>query len=785
MTIDVDSDDDNSIWPTAQPIVCEELPEDDSLEESSSPSIQKEHDELLYAGCEITFWESFSAILTFAQSEKISGAGLGRLISLIALHLPKDSKFFSSTHELLKLLDGHDEPVQVHYVCSSCYKHRTSDTDLCDTCTDEAKRVDFFISFPIVPQVTKKYKRPDFISDIKYKHRRVKKHPDNYEDVYDGEVYKEAEKGLLANDTNISFTWNADGLQIYDSSPYSLTPFFLVINELPPEKRFLSENMIIGGIWGSSIKPHPNVFLHPVYKDMVNLRNGIDVKFFGDDELHKVHAIMLCGVCDAPARASFLNMKSHSGFYSCHICLCRGVRPGDVTVFPYEEHFRLRTKALYDQQVTWAVNNRVPLNKLLLNRPECSGIKGPTLVSDMVENNNPLSTTAVDSMHCIYLGMMRQLVHLWFDHAQREEPFSVHDKIKIVNRRMRQMTPPHFIQRFPQAVDKLVYWKASELRAFLFFISLCVLKGVLKSELYDHFMLLVQGIYLLNTCSISPDDVNLSNMLLNQFVCQFQELYGLRHMSHNLHMLLHLGLMVQRLGPLCLINCFPFEDMNGRLTRWIHGTRHAGLQIHSHLSVITDLPLIVNNLCDGPTKKYCMGLLRKSMRLKLGEKIAKGQHCIGNMYKFTDQFHWLIDVLAQANVFISVDRITIFHRFLKNRLLYVSSSYGRGQRVSSFVKYVQGNEIRYGNVQVFLKLAVCQCSGECSCTPKYVAVIQKLKTNVAFQNNNVLVSHIFTYLPSEEREVVSVSDLCFVLYTVNVDDGQVYICIPPNKYELE
>jgi len=75
----------------------------------------------------------------------------------------------------------------------------------------------------------------------------------------------------------ITLMWNTDGMQIFSSNTFSLWPFYLVVNELPPKKRFLSENLLIAGVWGSVVKPHPNVFLLPIYKDLKTIEKGINI----------------------------------------------------------------------------------------------------------------------------------------------------------------------------------------------------------------------------------------------------------------------------------------------------------------------------------------------------------------------------------------------------------------------------------------------------------------------------------------------------------------------------
>ena len=86
----------------------------------------------------------------------------------------------------------------------------------------------------------------------------------------------------------ITFTWNTDGIPVFTSNTYSLWPFHLVINELSTEKRFLSENLIIGSIWGSLTKPHPNVYLVPIYKELEILRMALKFNIMERKKLRRL-----------------------------------------------------------------------------------------------------------------------------------------------------------------------------------------------------------------------------------------------------------------------------------------------------------------------------------------------------------------------------------------------------------------------------------------------------------------------------------------------------------------
>lgn len=54
---------------------------------------------------------------------------------------------------------------------------------------------------------------------------------------------------------------------------------------------------------------------------------------------------------------------------------------------------------------------------------------------------------------------------------------------------------------------------------------------------------------------------------------------GERHMTINIHNLLHINASVQNHGPLWANSTFEFEDANGELTALFHGTQNIDMQV--------------------------------------------------------------------------------------------------------------------------------------------------------------------------------------------------------------
>lgn len=91
---------------------------------------------------------------------------------------------------------------------------------------------------------------------------------------------------------------------------------------------------------------------------------------------------------------------------------------------------------------------------------------------------------------------------------------------------------------------------------------------------------MVGAIYLLCQQSISRQNIQHAKRMINEFVSTFQVLHGLRHMSCNVHSLLHLP-EIEKLGPLWQYSCLTFESINGQLKKLVHGSKNAELQIYN------------------------------------------------------------------------------------------------------------------------------------------------------------------------------------------------------------
>lgn len=240
-------------------------------------------------------------------------------------------------------------------------------------------------------------------------------------------------------------------------------------------------------------------------------------------------------------------------------------------------------------------------------------------------------------MHCVLLGVCRQLFRLWFNNSSSIWYLGAEKLLKI-DERLLSIKPPDEIQRTPRSIKSTVkYWKgtcillyvswihnnyyymhvtcivAHELRAWLLHYSPVVLRDILQEDYYQHHLLLVDAIYMLLLDSVDKEDLMQSFYQLQHYCFMFTALYGKmnvevifvwlssmmfvyigeRNCSMNVHSLLHLPDVVKDHGPLWGHSCFPFESANGMLLKLFHGTQCAEKQVRIRISLSANKPMLI------------------------------------------------------------------------------------------------------------------------------------------------------------------------------------------------
>ncbi|XP_030838496.1 uncharacterized protein LOC115922885 [Strongylocentrotus purpuratus] len=551
--------------------------------------------EPLFNGTQTTKAEAILMILSFVMRHCLSSIAAIQLCELINTLFGR--AIFTSVDRIFKKVFSNQVlKLTFHFYCVSCYAYvksynvLTEDNLLCPHCTHPCAvnnlcHENFFITADLPTQVKSLFERPDITAHLSYRRNRDKLSPENIEDIYDGDIYKNmmADEEVLGNDNNFSYSFNTDGFPVFKSSRFSMWPIFLMINELPPKLRH--NNLLLAGVWCGKSEPKMEVFLEQFVKKAKGLaEEGVSWKR-GDDEVRS-KLFGLCCCADAPARSSMQNTIRFNGYYGCSLCYHPGKVVERTVKYPIdvcEYNDRTDDEMLQDMALSMEENRPV------------KGVKGPSPLINLPQF--PICWGfPVDFMHCLLLGVTRQLAELWFTCATN--PFYIGSVrlMSVFDERLRSIKPPNIVARAPRPISERKSWKASEWYSWLLIYSLPCLNGILPREYWLHFLLLVQASYLLLQKSITLEDLHQSDLLLLEFVGKCQILYGAGVMTFNIHSLTHLAKCVQLWGPLWTHSCFPFEAANFRIKRQLKGNTGYVMQAVRKFLFIHSLPGLISKM---------------------------------------------------------------------------------------------------------------------------------------------------------------------------------------------
>lgn len=735
----------------------------------------------LYPGASLTLQDSLIAIMTFVLTHSLTGACLLDLLSLIALHCPLGSLCVKSLYMFKKYFKNVGRGILVcHYFCSNCYELLDNKNSQCTKCREKTV-VAFFIEIPIINQLQIMFKRPGFVNDLQFRFRRQKKAPGNVEDIYDGEIYKEhVRMGFLNQPHNISFMWYSDGISVFNfSNKFSIWPFYLVINELSYKNRVKKQNIILAGIWFGKKKPKVNTFLTPFYSEMTKFYQGGYMMEVPNGPPILVKGVMLCGTCDLPAKCAFLRLKQYNGFWGCNLCLAKGQQfeeGSNVHVYPYSENIQPRINADVEEHARIAI----------ASGSSCYGVKGMSILYRMLLDL--IRSTGIDGMHGIFSGVQKMLLELWFDVAYKDLHFSLYHLLENVEKRLKDIKVPSFLNKYPQSISDLTPWKSLDFKVFLLYYSIPALLGIMPDEYMEHHMLLVSAVYLLSQRSISPEQIDRASILLNRYVKDFEHLYHLRFMGINVHQLLHLPDSVRCLGPLWVYSCYFLEDMNGKLCHLFHGTRHVGVQIASATTIMQKLSSLVNALNeDSAVRKFCDRLQKVGRDFKKAEEVVPGTFVVGT-------FSVLLNVPRQMiyeHLGIRGGHFQLYARLWVKGIFYDAECYTRvTKKQSSFVSFTMDGESNLGSIKQFIRWSNCNCLGVCLCQPSSHICIIQVYERVLWEAHrhacNVSLAYMSAVRRTERTVAVPISNIRSLCFHLLIDQNtHEYIIERVNELEAE
>ncbi|KAK6489849.1 hypothetical protein HHUSO_G6776 [Huso huso] len=468
--------------------------------------------------------QNYLLLLALKTKHQLTNEALEDILKLLN-HIGGDGTVPASKYYFEKYFSDCKGVIDIYLICETCemllgIKATSGNCSFCGkqwVASHNISKGQFFFYMPLKSQIKA------LLNDISVqKHLAFHKERSttgNYSDIQDGTLYKKVLNSSPSNTLSVNFS--CDGVPVFKSSQYSIWPVLCVLNELPPVERL--KHVLMASLWFGSKKPDMNLYLQPFVNECQDLmQSGVDWENAVTQE--KINSKVVCtvAICDSVARPLLQNMMQFNGLHGCGFCTDPGTNVpkgrGMTRAYPYKKDFVLRSSTETIEQTEHA----------FLNKKTVCGVKGPSILM-CIPNFDIIDGFIPDYMHCALLGVARQMMRLWVESKYHRYPFYLGTQVERIDSRLLPIKPPSNISRIPRSVTQYKFWKAHEWFAWLVFYSVPVLKGILQEKYFLHWCLLVEGIAILTSQSISEEQLYHCEWVFIHFVVLTEKLFFLYH----------------------------------------------------------------------------------------------------------------------------------------------------------------------------------------------------------------------------------------------------------------
>lgn len=176
-----------------------------------------------------------------------------------------------------------------------------------------------------------------------------------------------------------------------------------------------------------------------------------------------------------------------------------------------------------------------------------------------------------DVLHLIDLGITKRFLKGWMDGSMQnmDAKWSATD-ISNVSKFLVNCKMPKEIKRKIRSLKELSFWKGTEFRTFLLYVSVVVLNRFFeKKVIFEHFLHFYCAIVICSRHDQCHANYIIARSLIDDFHKGVKILYGSHLFSSNMHSLCHLVDDVERFGPLDTFDAYPFESKLFQIKRLI------------------------------------------------------------------------------------------------------------------------------------------------------------------------------------------------------------------------
>uniref|UniRef100_A0ABD2WYF1 Transposase domain-containing protein n=1 Tax=Trichogramma kaykai TaxID=54128 RepID=A0ABD2WYF1_9HYME len=546
-------------------------------------------------------------ILKLNTSNHLSLTILSSILSLVNSMF--EEPILPASKYMVDKIFNHNDDVDFHITCPKCSKYLGNLNELtpntsCENCQcgiDEINHSSSNFFTMINPSKSIKNLLETYEDHFDKVMKGDFSNNSNICDIYDGERYREFVSKLPSESQSryVSLTFNSDGAAPFKSSPLSVWPIFTMINEIPLQNR--TNNLITCALWFNKSKPDMKVFLK-FFVEMINKlsEEGIDCTIKGNLINIKVYCILCC--VDTVARSPMQGLVQFNGKYGCNWCLHPTEYSG-ASRYPYDENAPPPPLRTAEQTIQYM--GRVHSQK--------NPIFGVKKVSPLIniEHFDIIRGFVPDYMHCILCGAEKQITE-----------YMLKNNGDFYGDLVEQIKFPYQVGRLTRTFSHRKYWKCKEWENWILYANLIVFEFKLDEKKMDYWSLHVESLHILLHHSIKPEELDLAERKLYEFVQRTQKNYTIKSMTYNVHQLLHVCQSVRDCGPIYAHSAFAFEAGNHDLLQAIHCGKGVISQILRHLNISESMKVLEKHVFENSSlivQEYCAKTfstrIKKSLKL--------------------------------------------------------------------------------------------------------------------------------------------------------------------------
>ncbi len=444
--------------------------------------------------------------------------------------------------------------------------------------------------------------------------------PDTYTDIYDGKIWKKAQRyGFFADDHDMGLMMNFDFFQPHKNRTKSVGVIYFALLNLPRSIRYKSNNMIVGGIIPSldyiddkgKTKHEPksmNTFLRPIVDELKDLwRVGKWIKTH-DNPGGTTLKVMLLGVaCDSPASRKICGFLSHSAIKGCTRCLHEfSGKVGEKSYHGYDKSSWPKRSNLSHRANCFKI--RTAKNQTKREKLESQyGCRDSVLLE--LEYFDIIKQNAIDPMHNLFLGTAKSFFSLLVDREILNE-----EKMAKISENLESMHSNSTKLWLPKNIG--THWKyfnAYEWKQFTLVYSMQAFRGAISKEYLETWSIFVKACQLICKPIVTKSELEEADLGFRNYIKALQNTFGTQAIKPNQHMSCHLKECIEDFGAIYCFWLFALERFNGFLGDY--KTNNRGIEVTLMRKVLSDcslssktfdLPDSFFKTCSLPQSKVCV-----------------------------------------------------------------------------------------------------------------------------------------------------------------------------------